>query len=62
MFVGLFKMYEHALRTIVIAASGDYLTHRIVSRAEVPRATDSDRRMKEIADYIRAMKSAQSER
>jgi hypothetical protein len=81
----LFKMYEHALRTIVIAASGDYWTHRIVTRSDVPRATadgldsevwddldfpspvvlgttDSDRRMKEIADYIRAVKPAQAEK
>lgn len=34
----LFKMYEHALRTVVIAASGDYWTYRIVTRADVPRA------------------------
>lgn len=33
-----FKMYEHALRTVVIAASGDYWTYRIVTRADVPRA------------------------
>lgn len=80
----LFKMYEHALRTIVIAASGDYWTHRIVTRADVPRATgdgldsetwddlefpspvvlgtpDSEQRMKEITQYIHAMKPAQPE-
>jgi len=34
----LFKMYEHALRTVVVAASGDYWMHRIVTRADVPRA------------------------
>jgi len=34
----LFKMYEHALRTVVIAASGDYWMHLIVTRADVPRA------------------------
>jgi hypothetical protein len=81
----LFKMYEHALRTIVIAASGDYWTHLVVTRSDVPRAAedglnseawddlvfpspvalgtpDSDRRMKEIADYFRAVKPAQSEK
>jgi hypothetical protein len=34
----LFKMYEHALRTVVVAASGDHWTHRIVTRSDVPRA------------------------
>lgn len=33
----LFKKYEHALRTLMVAASGDYWTHRIVHRMEVPR-------------------------
>jgi hypothetical protein len=32
------KMYEHALRTMAIAASGDYWKCRIVTGAEVPRA------------------------
>jgi len=36
----LFKMYEHALQTIVIAASSDYWTHHIVTRSDVPRATE----------------------
>jgi len=34
----LFKMYEHALQTVVVAASGDHWTHRIVTRSDVPRA------------------------
>ena len=78
-------MYEHDLRTFVIAASGDYWTHRIVTRSDVPKAAgdkmdseawnglnfpspvllgtlDFDQRMKEIADYILAMKPAQSEK
>ncbi|KAH9061129.1 hypothetical protein EDB87DRAFT_1576497 [Lactarius vividus] len=33
-----FKMYEHALHTEVIAASGDHWMYRIVTRAHVPRA------------------------
>jgi len=33
----LYKKYEHALRTLVVAASGDYWTHRIVPRTETPR-------------------------
>jgi len=80
----LFKMYKHALRTVVIAASGDYWTYRIVTRADVPRAKedvmdtqpwdelefpspvvlgtrDSDQRMKDISDYLRNAKPAQSE-
>jgi hypothetical protein len=36
----LFKMYKHALRTIVIAASGDYWTHLVVTRSDVPRAAE----------------------
>jgi hypothetical protein len=33
-------MYKHALRTVVIAASGDYWTYRIVTRADVPKAEE----------------------
>ena len=33
----LFKKYKHALRTIAITASGDYWTHLIVKRSDVPR-------------------------
>lgn len=31
-------MYDDALRTVVIAAIGDYWTYRIVTRADVPGA------------------------
>jgi hypothetical protein len=77
-------MYKHALRTVVIAASGDYWTYFIVTRADVPRAEedlmdtqhwddlefpspvvlgtpDSDQRMKDISDYLRNAKPAQSQ-
>ena len=38
----LFKMYKHALHTVAIAASGDYWTYRIVTRADVPRAKEDN--------------------
>lgn len=34
----LFKRYEHALRTVAIAATGDHWTHLIISRSDAPRA------------------------
>jgi hypothetical protein len=33
----LFKKYEHAVRTIAIAASGDHWSHHVIFRTEVPR-------------------------
>jgi hypothetical protein len=38
----LFKKYEHTHRTLVVAASGDYWTHRIVDRTEVPRGVGDE--------------------
>ena len=38
----LFKRYEHAFRTIAVAASGDHWTYLIVSRADVPRGAGDE--------------------
>jgi len=38
----LFKKYKHARRTIAVMASGDYWTHLIVSRADVPRGAGDE--------------------
>jgi hypothetical protein len=38
----LFKRYKYALRTIAVIATGDYWTHLIVSRSDVPRAAGDE--------------------
>jgi hypothetical protein len=38
----LFKKYKHANRTIAIMASGDYWTHLIVRRSDVPRGAGDE--------------------
>ena len=38
----LFKKYIHALRAIVVVASGDYWTHLIVSRSDAPRGVGDE--------------------
>ena len=38
----LFKKYEHAFRTIVVMASGDYWTHLVVTRSDVPRGVGDE--------------------
>jgi len=38
----LFKKYKHAIRTIVIMASGDYWSHLVVNRSDVPRGVGDE--------------------
>ena len=38
----LFKKYKHACRTIAVMASGDYWTHLIVSRSDIPRGVGDE--------------------